>query len=43
MQCKCGGEMKPYWNLVKNKVPYVQISECKGCGRVHKRKLKNDR
>lgn len=39
MQCPCGGETKPYWNITVKKKVVGQITECAGCGRVHKKML----
>ena len=39
MQCPCGGETKPYWNITVKKKVVGQITECEGCGRVHKKML----
>ena len=39
MQCPCGGETKPYWNITVKKKVVGQITECSGCGRVHKKML----
>ena len=39
MQCPCGGETKPYWNITVKKKIVGQITECAGCGRVHKKML----
>lgn len=39
MQCPCGGETKPYWNITVKKKVVGQMTECAGCGRVHKKML----
>ena len=39
MQCPCGGETKKYWNITVKKKVVGQITECEGCGRVHKKML----